>query len=87
MPPKGRMVCRVSAEFHIEGDRALLSLSDLELDAVTLVKVLNLVTRCEAPAMKENFVAPIVGNDKPKALLFYYFLYGSCHVSPCLPIG
>jgi hypothetical protein len=69
----------VSAQLHIEGNRTFLTLPNLKLDSVPLIEIFDLIAGCEAAAVKENFVAPVIGDDEAEAFLLYNFLYRSCH--------
>jgi hypothetical protein len=51
------------------------------LDAVTLVKVFDLITGGKAAAVKENFIASVIRDDEAEAFLLYDFFYRSCHRS------
>jgi len=69
----------VSADFHVEGNRALIALARLELHGIAFIEVLDLSARRQAAPVKEDLVAAVVRDDKSIALLLDYFFDGSRH--------
>jgi hypothetical protein len=68
-----------SANFHVEGYRAFVALTSLELHGISFIEVLDLSARREATPVKEDFVAAVVRDDKSIAFLLDDFLDGSRH--------
>jgi len=68
---------RIGAELaqpQIERLTAFLSAAHFELDFVALTQILEMDFGREGRAMKENFVAAVIGDDEAEALVFDYFL-------------
>src|SRR5919106_581839 len=70
----------VSPDFHIKGDRPLLSFSGLELHRVPFVKIFQLGARRETSSMKKDIFAAVVGSNKTESLLPNDFLYRPRHI-------
>jgi hypothetical protein len=49
------------------------------LDGIALIEVLELNPWCQTATVKEDFVAPVVRNDKAKAFLADDLFDGSSH--------
>jgi hypothetical protein len=69
----------VSPNLQVQGDGALLALSDLKLHRIALVQVFDLSPRRQAAAVKKHIFGAIVRRNKTESLLSNDFFYRPCH--------
>src|SRR3989338_8182514 len=70
---------RALPEFRVEGDGPLVPLAGLKLHRISLVQVVELKPRRNAPAVKKYFIPAVVGNDEPETLLPHHLFDRSHH--------
>jgi hypothetical protein len=70
----------ISTRLEIERLAPLLARPDLELNFVTVTQVLEIDLGREPRAMEKDFLAPIIRDDEPEALVLHDFLDRAVHL-------